>query len=193
MNDNSSQQKIVMFQGERALYRLATDDDLEPFLKWFNDLQVLQYVLRYLPMFPKPEFEWIRSLPDRIDTDAVFVIEVEGRPIGTMGLHSICSRNQTATVGITIGEKDYWGQGYGTEALELLLDYGFRWRNLRKIRLSVLSNNPRGVACYRKCGFTEEGRLREQHARNGSFIDEILMGIFQRDWLEHHPKPLIPH
>src|SRR5215217_4673914 len=64
-------------------------------------------------------------------------------------------------LGITIGDKECWGRGYGREAVKLLLDYVFRVRNLRRVWLEVNAANERAIRAYIACGFVEEGRMRE--------------------------------
>lgn len=85
-------------------------------------------------------------------------------------------------LGITIGDKEYWGKGYGREAIGLLLDYGFRLHNLRRIWLNTLSNNERAIRCYLRCGFIEEGRLRQHVWSNGDYVDEVSMGLLRDEW-----------
>ena len=76
-----------------------------------------------------------------------------------------------------IGDKDYWGNGYGREALELLLDFGFNILNLNSMNLSVYAYNTQAISCYKKIGFKEAGRLRQAKIIGGNKYDEILMDI----------------
>ena len=79
-----------------------------------------------------------------------------------------------------IGGKDCWGRGYGTDAIRALLRFAFREMNLNRVWLTTGENNPRALACYRKCGFREEGRLRQDRYLEGRYWDTILMGILRR-------------
>jgi RimJ/RimL family protein N-acetyltransferase len=88
----------------------------------------------------------------------------------------------TAWVGIGIGDPDYWGKGYGTDALRLLVGFGFGQLNLRRISLNVFGYNQRAVKSYLKCGFKEEGRLRQWMLRGGERHDLIFMGILREEW-----------
>jgi RimJ/RimL family protein N-acetyltransferase len=85
-------------------------------------------------------------------------------------------------LGITIGDKNYWGQGYGREAVSLLLGYAFRLRNMRRVYLSVNGTNERAIRAYRACGFVEEGRLRQHVWSNGQYIDLVYMGALREEW-----------
>ena len=80
-----------------------------------------------------------------------------------------------------MGDKDYWGRGYGREATRLAVDYAFTMRNVRKVYLDVLANNPRAIAAYTKVGFVEEGRRRAHVWSGGAYVDLVLMGIFRPD------------
>jgi len=81
-----------------------------------------------------------------------------------------------------IGEKDCWGRGYGTDAIRALLRFAFREMNLNRVWLTTGENNPRALACYRKCGFREEGHLRQDRYLEGRYWDTILMGILREEF-----------
>ena len=83
---------------------------------------------------------------------------------------------------IVIGDKAYWGRGYGSDAVNVLLDYAFRLRNLRKVYLNVNGNNPRAMRAYAKCGFVEEGRWRKHVWSNGEYVDLVCMGILREEY-----------
>lgn len=112
-----------------------------------------------------------------------FAIEADGKLIGFCGLHSRDPFALTAELGITIGDKTYWGRHYGREAIGLLLDYGFYKLNLRRIYLRVHARNERGIRAYRACGFVEEGRLREHVWSDGAYDDLVYMGVLRSERL----------
>lgn len=97
-------------------------------------------------------------------------------------------QNRTAVTGAVIGEKNYWGKGYGTEAKMILLDYAFNTLNLRKITSSVKAFNKRSLAYSLHCGYVIEGRLRDQHFVGGRYWDDIILGLFKEQWLPHWQK-----
>jgi RimJ/RimL family protein N-acetyltransferase len=94
----------------------------------------------------------------------------------------------SAEIGIVIGEKDFWNKGFGTEAMRLMVDYGFSTLNLNRIHLHVYETNPRGIHCYEKVGFQQEGRLRQAHYLEGRYIDILAMSILNNDWMEQKMK-----
>jgi RimJ/RimL family protein N-acetyltransferase len=113
---------------------------------------------------------------------ASFAIEADGKVIGQCGLSRFDLTAGTCELGIIIGDKDYWGRGYGRQAVNLLVDYAFRLRNFRKVWLWVHGNNERAYRAYRACGFVEEGRLREHVYSNGRYVDAVYMGVLRHEW-----------
>jgi diamine N-acetyltransferase len=87
-----------------------------------------------------------------------------------------------AEFGIVIGDKSYWNQGYGTEAVRLLVRFGFHTLNLNRIFLRVYETNPRAIRAYEKAGFTSEGRERQAEFRNGKYIDVLRMSILRAEF-----------
>ena len=85
-------------------------------------------------------------------------------------------------LGIAIGEKEYWGQGYGTEATRLLVDYGFNLLNLNSIMLGAFVFNERAIACYKKVGFKEIGWRRQARIIGGQKYDVLLMDILAEEF-----------
>ena len=83
---------------------------------------------------------------------------------------------------ITIGEKDAWGHGYGTEATRLMLAHAFETLGLHRIALSVFEFNERAIRAYTTCGFVIEGRARESIWRDGRWWDEISMSVLASEW-----------
>ena len=108
--------------------------------------------------------------------------------IGTAGLHNIDHINRTATLGIFIGNKNYWSKGYGTEAVKLILDFGFNYLNLNNIHLDLMEFNVRALKCYEKCGFKEIGRRRKCKFINGKYYDSISMDILSEEFTESYIK-----
>jgi len=102
--------------------------------------------------------------------------------LGLVGLDGILWNQGTAWVGIGIGEREYWGKGYGTDAMRTILHYGFDELNLHRVSLNVFEYNQRAIHSYEKAGFTIEGRMRQCLRREGQRWDLIFMGILREDW-----------
>lgn len=102
--------------------------------------------------------------------------------IGFVDLSGINRLEKDCMIGIGLGEPQYWGQGYGTEAMQLLLEYGFTVLDLHRLSLNVFDYNQRAIRSYQKAGFQVEGRLREALNRDGRRWDMLYMGILRDEW-----------
>lgn len=102
--------------------------------------------------------------------------------IGHISLHDIDHRNRHCFMGIVIGDEDHRGKGYGTEAVRLLLEFGFKTMNLHNIMLSVHADNHEAITCYKKIGFREAGRRREWVFKNGKYIDVLYMDMLSNEF-----------
>ena len=171
-----------MIQGQKTKLRAIEREDLPIFVRWFNDPEVRQYLAMYMPMSMAEEEKWFeRQLEDR--DGKIFAIETEdGVHIGNCGLHSIDWKNSKAYLGIVIGEKEYWNQGYGSDAIRVLLGFAFGEMNLHRVFLTVYGYNERAIRCYEKCGFRHEGRQREARFSDGRYHDELMMGILREEF-----------
>ncbi|PJF44100.1 MAG: N-acetyltransferase, partial [Phototrophicales bacterium] len=98
------------------------------------------------------------------------------------GLHGPDLRNRSSEVGISIGQPSYWDQGYGTDAMRVLLRYGFYEINLHRIELKVYSFNERAIRSYEKLGFQKEVVARQAIFRDGQYHDVIIMGLLRSEW-----------
>ncbi len=179
-----------MLTGHKVILRAVTRDDLERLCQFTNDVEV-ELAGGGDPPTPQSvarlhaEYEAQVSAGGRDGTS--FAIEADGICIGQCALFQFDAVAQSCALGITIGDKGYWGRGYGTDAIRLLLDYAFRLRNLRRVYLTVNSTNERAIGAYRRCGFVEEGRLRQHVWSAGQYIDLVNMGILRGEWETLHP------
>ncbi len=105
-----------------------------------------------------------------------------GKPIGTFGINWLLAHHRLAMLGAIIYEADYWGGGYGTDALLLIVDYAFDWLDLRKIWLSTMSLNARVLRQMEKVGFTMEARHKEAVFARGAWHDEVVYGLLREEW-----------
>jgi len=171
-----------MIQGQKTKLRAIEREDLPTFVRWFNDPEVRQYLAMYMPMSMAEEEKWFeRQLDDQ--NSRIFAIETEdGVHIGNIGLHNFDWKNRRAVLGIVIGEKEYWGQGYGSDAIRTLLSFALGEMNLHRVQLEVHDFNARAIRCYEKCGFKLEGHLRDALFQNSRYHDTLVMGILQEEF-----------
>jgi RimJ/RimL family protein N-acetyltransferase len=174
-----------MIYGERVRLRAIERGDIPTFVRWFNDPEVRQYLLMYEPMSEAKEEQWFEEHLQ--SKDFIFGIEVRTDDgwvlIGNLALNNIDWKNRSATFGIVLGEKDYWGQGYGTDAARTMLKFAFEELNLHRVMLDVYDFNPRAMRCYEKVGFRHEGTKREALFRDGRYHDVHIMAILQHEFL----------
>jgi len=179
--------------GKKCYLAPCSKDDAEQWTKWNNDLEVA-IPLGDEAYSPYP-VERTRNDLDQIEKEPSHVFNIvdlkTDKLIGRCLLFSVHQIDRTATFGIGIGEKDYWNKGYGQEATELILDYGFNLLNLHNIMLMVYGYNKRGLACYRKVGFKEIGRRRQARIIGGKAYDVILMDILADEFESPVVKKLV--
>lgn len=173
-----------MITGERVRLRAIERDDI-PFIHATNNDLEVELAGGGDPPYPQ---SLARAYAD-FDNQAgqggrdgsSFGIEADGHLIGICALFGQDATARTAELGITIGDKAYWGQGYGREAVELLVTYGYQILNLRRIWLRVHGRNERAIRAYAAVGFVEEGRLQQHVWSNGAYDDLVLMGHMRED------------
>ena len=174
---------VVFRQGKLVRLRPPEERDLPLFVRWINDPEVSRFLASNTPYSMIAERAWVDGLSTKRD-DFVLVIEtLDGDvPIGTIGLHGVSLLHGTATTGTLIGEKEYWGKGYGTEAKMLLLQFAFHTLNLRRISSLVISYNKRSLAYAKKCGYVYEGRRKKFIFRDGKYWDDVQLVVWREAW-----------
>jgi diamine N-acetyltransferase len=176
-----------MIYGERVRLRGVEREDLPLFVRWVNDPEVIEGLSLYRPFSMAEEEQWFDQVQNKPADARPLVIEVnqpdgEWLPIGNLGLFDIQWRARSAELGIMIGEKAYWNQGYGGDAIRLLLKHAFETLNLNRIYLRVYDFNQRAIRAYEKIGFVHEGRLRQAEYSFGRYHDVLLMSILRSEW-----------
>jgi RimJ/RimL family protein N-acetyltransferase len=175
----------TMLTGEKVTLRAMRRDDLERLCQFNNDVEV-ELAGGGDPPIPQSlarlqaEFDANVGKGGRDGTS--WAIEANGVFIGQCALFGFDEVARHCGLGITIGDKAYWGAGYGRDAVRLMLDYAFRLRNLNRVWLSVLGNNERAIRAYSACGFVVEGRQRQHAWCNGGYVDLVLMGALREEW-----------
>lgn len=170
--------KIV---GERIYLSPMCVEDAETYVRWMNDSKVTDGVgstSRVISM--ENEKAWLLQNTGQHHF-AIVNLETD-ELIGNCGIQEVNQLRQCAEVGLFIGEEKNRNQGYGREALSLLIDYGFNYLNLNNIMLRVFAFNTLAINCYKKVGFKEIGRRRQSYYLRGQFHDEVFMDILREEW-----------
>ena len=176
-----------MLEGTLVRLRALESTDLERDYTWINDREVTHYLYtaRY-PLSRADEERWLNERPTNGANGVRLGIETkDGVHIGNIDLQAK-PEDRKAVLGIMIGEKSYWSNGYGTDAIVTLLRFAFHEMNLNRVWLTTLEFNERAIACYRKCGFQEEARLRQDVFKSGRYWDIVVMGILRDEFDELH-------
>ena len=168
--------------GDRIYLSPRNVEDAEIFTNWLNDFNTTDYIGRSGSLVSlEGEKEYLQK---NINSEAVFFIVTleQDKVIGTVGIENINHINRRGTLGVFIGDKEYRNNGYGTEAIRLVLEYGFKYLNLNNIKLDVMGFNERAINCYKKCGFKEYGRRRKSQFINGKYYDSVNMDILAEEF-----------
>lgn len=179
-----------MLTGKLTRLRPIEMDDLERYTAWINDPGVVEFLGAAFPLMSRTaEREWLEKAvrkPVAYGEVPLAIETLEGRHIGSVALHEGHAIERKCSLGIMIGDKECWNRGYGTDAIITLLRFGFDDMNLNRVWLTVDEDNVRGIACYRKCGFVEEGRLRQDRYQGGAYHDTLIMGVLVSEFQALH-------
>jgi RimJ/RimL family protein N-acetyltransferase len=159
-------------------------EDAEKWTEWFNDLEVALPLgdEAYVPLSLLKSQADVKDTIDRQQHVFSIVDNEKDELIGRCMLFDIDWVNRKAMLGIVIGEKAYWGRGYGQDAVSLLLEYAFCLLNLYSVMLGVIEFNHRAVHCYQRVGFKEIGRRRQARIVGEQKYDVLLMDILAAEF-----------
>lgn len=177
-----------MLVGERIRLRALEPDDADTVWRWHHDHETSRLNGQIYPTSYAQTEEWIHSLRRPSFAQVVLGIENEdGALVGYVSLTRIEPEDRAARFGIMLG-RDYWNQGYGTDATRTILRFAFAEMNLHRVSLGVAEYNPRAIRVYEKCGFQVEGRRRETRWHDGAWRDHLEMSILDREFQEADPS-----
>lgn len=181
-----------LLHGERVYLTAIRRDDMDTYKKWHNNPEFARLLSSgvAIPRTQERLEKWFDSTVKNNDTYTFGIrLREDDRLLGNCDIEIESQSSRHGWVGIYIGEPDDWGKGYGTEAMGVLVRFGFMELNLHRITLNVFAYNERGIRAYEKVGFVHEGSNREALYRDGTYHDVHIMGILRRDWLaKHHPE-----
>jgi len=175
-----------MIEGKKVVLRPKEMADLDRYYAWINDPEVTRFLIMRYGISRAAEEAWLAGRVEQAISygDVGFAIDTkDGVHIGSIDFHHAIPEDRAARLGIMIGDKAYWSKGYGTDAMRTFVGFGFGEMNLNRIDLTVDARNERAIACYRKCGFVEEARLRQDRFSEGAYHDTLVMGVLREEWL----------
>lgn len=162
-----------------CLRGVCSSDANANYCSWMNDTEVTQYLeSRFYPHSVESIASYISQVNASSDS-VLFAIVVKDKDIhiGNIKVGSINWIHRYADVGILVGAKAYWGKGFATEAIKLMVDYAFKKLNLHRLEAGCYSNNIASIKAFKNAGFTEEGRLKERYFWHGEYVDRVCLGI----------------
>jgi RimJ/RimL family protein N-acetyltransferase len=162
--------------GEKIVLRPITYDDTDLIVNWRNQPFIMDKMINRAPFTVAGHQEWLRTMVETGKVAQFIIIEKDrNRAIGSTFLRDIDYDFEKAEYGIFIGERDAWGQGFGTEAAKMMLDHAFSRLKLHKVFMRLLADNIAAEKSYQKAGFTREAYLRDEVKIAGKFMDIIFM------------------
>jgi RimJ/RimL family protein N-acetyltransferase len=183
--ERSASPRPPILRGQKVWLRSPERSDIPLFVEWLNDARVLHFLAARGPLSTASEERWFDQMLERQGKDFYpFVIcrLEDGRAIGTTALMDVDRDNGRAGFGIFIGEPQLWGRGYGTDALNAIVDFGFGELRLERIWLDCYTYNARGRRSYEKAGFKLEGTHRRAVFHRGQHHDVWAMALLRDEW-----------
>jgi RimJ/RimL family protein N-acetyltransferase len=171
-----------VLRGERIMLSPLRDEDSETLFRWINDRELVVLSAPFAPVSELEHRRWFDAMRARDDVVIFGIRTLDGDElVGSCQLHGIDRRHRSGELQIRIGERAAWGRGYGTEAVRLLVAYGFTELGLHRIRLQVFATNTRALRAYESAGFRREGVERDGAFVEGSFVDVVRMAVLRTD------------
>ena len=179
-----------VIEGPRVRLRKLERTDLETFHRWANDRDVVtcaRFSPDHMTSLAALEKSFEKELTEEETDRTTYIIEerTSGRPIGWCVVRTWDRKHVNADLGIALGEKDLWGKGYGTEAMELLLQVVFDHQGWHRAELGTLAENERAIRSFEKCGFRKVGTEHEAVFFDGEPHDVLLMEQLRSEWAAH--------
>ncbi|MDU4695304.1 MULTISPECIES: GNAT family N-acetyltransferase [Paenibacillus] len=167
--------------GSRLYLSPVNPEDAETYAHWINDLSVSVRLGTSREVIGlQREQKFLEDLAKEGQNYAI--VQLDGdQLLGNCSLFAIDHVRRVAEVGIFLGDEGQRGQGYGTEALQLICEYGFKILNLNNIMLRVFEFNQPAIRCYEKAGFRVFGRRSRSYYVNNDYFDEIYMELLRDD------------
>lgn len=166
-------------EGQLIRLRAKEPDDAEHFFRWINDPEVARYLAARYPMSMVQERDFVAGTVTYQEASFTVVTLAEARPIGSVALRGARPEARSANLAIMIGEKEYWGRGYGADTMRTACRFGFESMNLHRIELEVFAEHTAARKLYERIGFREEGIRRDAHFKFGRYFDAVMMSLLE--------------
>jgi RimJ/RimL family protein N-acetyltransferase len=170
-----------MIAGEHVILRAFEREDAERCYRWMNDPNIVRTLKSRYPIAFQNEMEWLdRAMTARTDERHFAIERKDDRVhVGNASIHDIDWVSRTGLFGLFIGEPSAWNRGFGSDAIATLVRFAFDEMNLQKLRIHVFEYNDRAKHVLEAQGFVQEGRLRREFYREGSYHDILILSMFR--------------
>jgi len=175
----------MMLHGKNVNFRKITKSDLHILQRWRNSTDVFLYNTQYVLLNMIDQKNWYEQIMQKNSDRIMFmVVNKLNAPIGVCGLIHNDLKNKSASIAIIIGEKKFQNKGFGTEILQILIDYGFNKLKIHRLEADVFVFNEASIKFFQKNNFTQEVILRDSLWRRGKWWDVFIFSILQNEWLQ---------
>ena len=177
--------KINIANKRIYLKNLEVRDITPEYISWLNDPAVCKFISTYgfRQTYQKVR-SYVESFKEKGDRLLLGIfLKANNRHIGNLTFSHIDRKDNFAAIGICIGIKELWGNGYGEEALDCAKKIAFQRLKLNRLEAGALIANTGSVRLFKKCGFKVEGRLREKEIKDGIYHDALIMALLKKDYL----------
>lgn len=175
--------KEVELRGERVLLRcIRLSDVTQEYVSWMNDKEVTQYLESRFKKYTLGDLRtFVREIKSNPSVHFFAIIRKDTKKhIGNIKLGPIDEHHKVADIGIMIGDRQSWGKGFATEAIQLLVSYAFNVLKIHKLCAGAYANNIGSIKALLKAGFVKEGRQRSHNKYGNSYIDRVVLAQWNK-------------
>ena len=187
MSNPAGDAPVPIHRGKLVYLRPAERTDVPLFVRWLSDARTTRNLALRSPISLAMEERWFDELLEHHGRDRWHFVICrldDDRAIGALDLHEIDLTNGGAGLGIVIGDPADRGQGYGGDALDALIDFGFEDLRLERVWLEVYDGNPDARRLYERVGFVHEATFRNAFFRGGRYEDVHRLAILRSEWAD---------
>ena len=189
--EDKEEKKVPVFiDGKTISLTPQRSEHTELYSKWMNDPKVRKYAREEMPIKVEDIKKWFEPREGRVQRHIIFEIwhKKDKKPIGTCGLSMIDWINGWANAQLLIGEPEYWNKNIATEAVEMLVEYGFGELNLHKIHGGASVENIGSWTVAEKIGFKYSGIEKDDLYIDGKYHNTKIYRILKEDWMKKRNK-----
>lgn len=173
--------KDLRLAGPRLILRPVTPDDANPqYCAWLNDPEVNRFLeTRFCQQTIESVRNYVQEMQQSPLTVFLAIVLQDGsRHIGNIKLGPVLVPHRRAEISFFLGEKQFWGQGYATEAVGLLTDFALHELRLKKVTAGCYHTNKGSQRVFEKLGYVREGVLKSHYLSDDVWVDRLCYARF---------------